>query len=436
MKKIAIMSFYESNSRYIHELSKKIKTEIGIDVVQLCMYSSSKNYCKRNALNYIYLPSAVRHHDRKTNINVNPQFYDFHSALFPTMDKDFLDISMKYWSYYENVFPWGDFERVVFIGDKRLYSSIGGYFASKEGVKAYYFEPGPYGTMIFDPKGVNCNMSVSNITLDDMRETLSSSDIKYLYDKCVSASSEKKFYEKRLGTYFRKVKDVLQSVPPKMFRRIGYVELLTGEGFWESIPYLLGRLPFYNKKNGTFNKTSARKKYIFIALQVPNDVQIISNCKHFTSIEDMLGAVITSLPDGYDLVVREHPMNKGRYSKLLYNLIDENENIYIDNETSINNLIDDSDLVIVINSTVGLEAAVRGAAVLTLGDIYYPQIVNSLSSRSELRTEIKQSIGNKKSKEDIELYIAYLFAFYMVKDNYKNEHYHDLTNAMNKICCN
>ncbi|ABV11898.1 TPA: hypothetical protein OTY97_001328 [Citrobacter koseri] len=435
MKKIAIMSFYESNSRYIHQLSKQIKEVTGRDTVQLCMYASSTNYCIKNSLEYIDLPGNVRKYKSEKNITIPRHFYEFHVSLFPELEKYFLDISRKYWDFYENYFPWEDFHSVVFIGDKRLYSSIGGYFAKLKEVQVFYFEPGPYGTMIFDPKGVNCNMSITTASLDMMRNNVNEDEIEYLYNKCITSVSEKKFYEKNIGSYFRKIKDVLQSVPPSIFRKVCAVELYTGEGFWESIPYLLGRLPF--KKNSKANKIDIEKqgKYIFVALQVPNDVQIISNCKLFSSIDDMLTSVIKSLPEGYDLIVREHPMNKGRYNKSLYKLINENVNVHIDNNTPIDHLIDNSSLVIVINSTVGLEAAVRGAAVLTLGDIYYPQIVNNLTSRESLKTEIVKAIDNKATQEEVKLYIAYLFKNYMVKDNYKNSNYYDLNNAVEKICC-
>gem|GEM_PF-6562576 len=435
MKKIAIMSFYESNSRYIHQLSEAIKKKTGRDTVQLCMYGSSVNYCIKNSLEHIHLPIEVRKCKPEKNILIPYAYYEFHVVLFPELKEELMCISQKYWTYYEKVFQWDDFHSVVFIGDKRLYSSIGGHFARVNSVQTFYFEPGPYGTMIFDPKGVNCNMSIADVSLNVMSQTMDKNEIEYLYQKCVTVKNDRKFYERNVGSYIRKVKDVLQSVPPATFRKMCAIELFTGEGFWESIPYLLSRLPFKKNSKNTQQNNKTRKNYIFVALQVPNDVQIISNCKQFSSIDDMFASVIQSLPEGYELIVREHPMNKGRYNKSLYELINSNENVYIDNETTIGTLIDESALVVVINSTVGLEAAVRGATVLTLGDIYYSQIVNCLVSRNSLKDDISSALRNKAAPENVKLYVAYLFKHYMVKDNYKNYEYHDLDGAVEKICC-
>ena len=81
-----------------------------------------------------------------------------------------------------------------------------------------------------------------------------------------------------------------------------------------------------------------------------------------------------NLPLGIDLVVREHPNFIGSYEKELYNFIKTNDNIIsLDNfdlKTSINNSI----IVVVNNSTVGIEAILQNKKLVVLGDCYYDKI--------------------------------------------------------------
>lgn len=431
-KKIAVMSFYESNARYTGQLAQVLLERTGMETVQLCMYPSARNYCRRHHLTHIYLPEAVRQCcDGEVN-DIPYSFYRFHVRLFPHLEARFRRIARQYWQYYAHHFPWNEYSTVVFIGDRRLFSSVGAFFARQHGVSVLFFEPGPFGTLIFDPQGVNCNMSVAKTSLEEMREYLREQDMEALFRRCTETVTGQKYYENSIGAYLRKTGDILQSIPPIFLRGLCYPELFTGESFLGSLPYLMSRLPL--SRNQQTPTVAVQTPYIFVALQVPGDVQVIENSEFFSSVDDMLFSVMRVLPAGYQLIVREHPMNKGRYGKALYQAVHQHAHVHIDNKTGINTLIDGAALVIVINSTVGLEAAVRGAAVLTLGKSYYARIVNTLTSRDELEKAIRDSVGRKANPEEIRLFMAYLFARYLTKDNYRNREYQDLENAASRLC--
>lgn len=435
-KKILFLSFYESNSRYIHKLSELIKNKYDFDSIQLCLYSSSIKYCKKNNLSYIDLPKLCRQNtSNKENVSVDRELYSFHCSLFPELESEFKKVAQEYLNYYINI-NWEDIKAIVFIGDRRLYSSIGAKIARKNKVETIFFEPGPFGTMIFDPIGVNCNMSISNISIECMRKDIDELEKKYLLEEFFSNKGNRKFYSHNTLAYLNKVFDVIQSIPPQMFRRFSKLELLTGEGFVESVPYLLNRLPYLNtKKNNKFDiKNNFSGKYIFVPLQVPKDVQVIENGGDYKTIDKMISELSINIPSDYKLVIREHPMNKGRYGEYLYKIVDNNENMIIDNLTSINDLIDGADLVVVINSTVGFEAAIRGAAVLALGKTYYHHIVSTMNKEISLCENITNAIHNKCDYEIVELYAAYLYKHYLVKDNYKNMYYYNLGKAVELIC--
>ncbi|MBE0347313.1 capsular polysaccharide export protein [Pseudoalteromonas peptidolytica F12-50-A1] len=425
------MCFYESNARYFHH-SEKYFIEKAVELVYLCMYPSAAYYCKINRLNYIYAPDAARENyksDIKTLSEKEvEQSIVFHKTLLPQLENNFKLTAEQYAQFYDDIFANESCLGAVIIGDVRVFSSTAKIISQKRSKKIIYFEPGPFGTMIFDEKGVNKNMEISKFDCHEITLGTSSNEI---LSEFYTVNSCKKYFEGDFFAYFRKIPDVFLSVPPFFMRKALLVELQTGEGLTDSLPYLVSRIV---SKQPKAIKYKSPDRFIFFPLQVPCDVQIIMNSPHFRSIKSMLSELISNLPDGYKLIIREHPMNLGRYGKDFYQIITNSENAILDNSTSIDKLIKNADLVVVCNSTVGVEALRTDTEVFTLGDSYYRSCTHFYDPTYSLKEQLLFAIENPITREFKNNYLSKLYRDYLIKDNYKNEKYFNLEKMVERLC--
>jgi capsular polysaccharide export protein len=418
------MCFYESNVRYYHFSEEYFKRE-QIELVYLCLYPSAKSYCKKNNLQFIYLPTAVRK-VKPDLTELSDEFYKFHIKLLPNLETQYIEITKKYFQFYKELFNKSDVKGVIVIGDVRLFSSTARYWALKYNKSISFFEPGPFDTMIFDRVGVNKNMEISSFSIDYIDDLEEDEDVLAALFKTVSS---KKYYDGNLMAYFSKIPDVFLSVPPWGVRGKCPVELQTGESFISSLPYLFNRILNMKKQ---IKQLPISDHFIFFPLQVPCDVQIVMNSPFFSSIFEMVEKVIKAIPDNYKLVIREHPMNIGRYGESLYDLISNTNNVELDNNNNIWKLVSESDLVIVNNSTVGVESLKFNTDVLVLGECYYSQVVHNYKHGTPLKDQIKQAIKNKIPRDRKNKYLMFLAQNYLVKDNYKNVNYDNLIKMVDK----
>lgn len=147
MNKLYLMCFYESNVRYFH-LAKSLFEKKGCEIVILCMYPSAVKYCKKNELEYVYLPKEVRKEEYSKKIDIDSSYYSFHTALLPSLEKEYIKVSAFYFNYYEQLLKSESFCSLIVIGDIRLFSSTAKYWANKLNKKIFYFEPGAFSTII------------------------------------------------------------------------------------------------------------------------------------------------------------------------------------------------------------------------------------------------------------------------------------------------
>ncbi|MFL9782887.1 hypothetical protein BCV35_014020 [Vibrio cyclitrophicus] len=431
MKNLYVMCFYESNVRYFYEAISYFKNK-NINLIFLCMYPSAVKFCVINKLDYIHLPKEVRKKNIESldNILTEKEAYNcyyFHQSLLPFNNDEYVDVVNRYYRFYDELFQSDDCLGAVVIGDVRLYSSTAKLSSNKHNKKVVYFEPGPFGTMIFDDRGVNKNMAISLLSKDDI--TSYKSDKNSLND-FYKVSHSKKYYSGSALAYLRKIPDVISSIPPQVLRRFFPIELQTGESFYESIPYLISRLNIVKNKKTIPKKHNG--KYIFFPLQVPCDVQIVMNSPHFNSIFHMVKELSEHVPDDYKLIIREHPMNLDRYGSEFYSYIRNHDNIILDNSNDIWELVQSSDLVVVNNSTVGIEALRYDTEVLVLGDAFYHKAVHVFNG-IDLGSAIKDAINNPISREFKDKYLSLLYREFLIKDNYKNIKYNNLDLMVDKI---
>jgi Capsule polysaccharide biosynthesis protein len=116
----------------------------------------------------------------------------------------------------------------------------------------------------------------------------------------------------------------------------------------------------------------AERPSVYFPLHVADDYKIARLVPHLADQASIVEQLASALPRGHDLIVKEHPMSIGRNPLGFLRRVSGIPNVrLVDPHTSSHELIERSRAVVVIGSTVGLEALLYGKPVLTLGRPFY-----------------------------------------------------------------
>ena len=98
-------------------------------------------------------------------------------------------------------------------------------------------------------------------------------------------------------------------------------------------------------------------------------------------------------------------------------------NIVIDNQSTLDDTLNKAELVIVNNSTVGIEAIKKYKSVIVLGDAFYDneEVCLKLKSRDELSDLLKMGLTRKVDKNKIDNYIKMLYDTVMIEGSISDE---------------
>ena len=132
-------------------------------------------------------------------------------------------------------------------------------------------------------------------------------------------------------------------------------------------------------------------------------------CLDDIAYEDKLIAIINSMAEGFHFLIKEHPGVIGGRGVKMYELLSNLENVtFVPTETNSNELIEESDAVLVWTGSVGFEAALRGKPVLTVCSPYYAfgckfKKINEHTKKSEILEHISNNsaVLNYKDKYDL-----------------------------------
>jgi hypothetical protein len=146
------------------------------------------------------------------------------------------------------------------------------------------------------------------------------------------------------------------------------------------------------------------RPYVYFPLHVVDDYKIKRLLPHCVDQVALIEQVASSLPHGYDLVTKEHPMSIGRNPLSLLRRLSRLENVrLVPPHTSSHELIRGAAGVAVIGSTVGLEALLYERPVLTLGEPFYAGMGLTLdvAAPRELRRAVPELLGFRPDRERI-----------------------------------
>ena len=116
----------------------------------------------------------------------------------------------------------------------------------------------------------------------------------------------------------------------------------------------------------------APRPFVYFPLHVVDDYKIRRIIPHCYDQAALIELIAESLPQGVDLLLKEHPLSVGRNPPALLRRLSRRPNVrLVDPFTSSHELIRRAAAVTVISSTVGLEALLHGRPVLTCGQPFY-----------------------------------------------------------------
>jgi len=161
-------------------------------------------------------------------------------------------------------------------------------------------------------------------------------------------------------------------------------------------------------------------RYIFVPFQVAYDTQII---QHSPWIEDMfrLFEIVESISKQIDIpfVIKEHPSDRVSNYKKLYKRANRN---IIFSSANTQELIQNAEAIITINSSVAIEALLFYKKVVVLGEAFFAiePIVKIAESRDRLLEILKDIDNFRVEKGLIDKFLAYLYYEYLIPDSWKN----------------
>lgn len=387
MKKVLTVSFYADFSRFFHLCEKSLSIKASFK--NLCLYPSAYIYSKMHGQDAEYLPASIRKIGTIKVVEVSESDLEYVCGYYDKPE-NYFEVAKMYINYFEMYLIENKFDLIILSGDSRLAIRALKIVASRSETPLLYFEQGPYGTTILDPEGVNANCSFRSSKL-----TLKNSDLK---NEIINSTSKK-----WLGY--------------KKYRVIDYILYKFGFSYPEQ-----DNLETKKKNTLSLEVGKVQLPCIVLILQVPLDANMKCHSPHFSNHFEIISEVYMNLPSGYRLIVREHPLHKGYYESDLYEFINDNK-IYLSRKESLNELIEMSDLVVINNSTVGVEALILEKPILVLGDSYYDNdfFIHKYDG-VDLKVSLLAALANNKcSQEIINERLNYLFAECFIPEHFRNE---------------
>jgi hypothetical protein len=151
------------------------------------------------------------------------------------------------------------------------------------------------------------------------------------------------------------------------------------------------------------------RPFVYFPLHVTDDYKIKRVVPHCADQAALVEQVARALPHGWDLVTKEHPMAIGRTPASLLNRLTRMRNVrVVSPESNSHDLVEQARAVVVISSTVGLEALLYDKPVLTLGEPFYSgfEITVDVDSFAEIRTAVPAAIDFRPDHVRIRQFLA------------------------------
>ena len=162
------------------------------------------------------------------------------------------------------------------------------------------------------------------------------------------------------------------------------------------------------------HKIESKKPFIFFPLHLEQEMSLLIQAPFHTNQLEVIKNLVKSLPMGYELYVKEHPLMYARsWRKIsIYKEIMNLPNVkLIHPSVAANELLEKCALVVTISGTTSLDAGFFGKFAIVLSkrpDIPILPHMHQLNNFDELPAVIKKLVNSKSDKNDYFHYIDFL----------------------------
>lgn len=170
-------------------------------------------------------------------------------------------------------------------------------------------------------------------------------------------------------------------------------------------------------------------KYIFLPFQVHTDTQVLLNSPKIRNMYELVATVYRAVEafnrknqEDYWLVIKEHPSDYKRIDYTDLKKKYQKEKVVFVTTMPSSELIQESQAVITINSTVGLEALLKGKPVITLGKAFYnvDGVVYHCADLSQLDKVLARALARENDRELVDKFLYFLRYEYLVEADKEN----------------
>lgn len=153
-----------------------------------------------------------------------------------------------------------------------------------------------------------------------------------------------------------------------------------------------------------YERRDPARRFVYFPLHVTDDFKMERVIPHCVDQEYLIERVAEAVPQGYDVVLKEHPVSLGRNAVSMLRRLTRIPNVrLVDPYTSSHELMRDADAMTVIGSTVGIEALMYSKPVLTMGQPYFAGygVTVDVDSFRELREAVPAVLGFLPDREQV-----------------------------------
>ncbi|MTD26396.1 capsular polysaccharide export protein, LipB/KpsS family [Erwinia sorbitola] len=406
-RKILTIGYYADFSRFFKRIADETKKiNHNIEFLHVDLFLSGYLYSVFNGQKSVYLPCQKSKAVQTTDVRDDDfyrQFIVYHQRLLPSLNEgELIAQAKKYYHYFNELLSDYQPDLIIVSGDSRMPAEIVHHLALEKDIKIACFEQAPLGRTILDLKGVNANSS-----------------FRYLDPQIIEASVSDDYH-----------------LPPqakwKKYKFFRVVDLVV-EKFLPFLVPVEQRRPVRHKINNKqyadlletkslVAESHPAAKKLLLVLQVPDDVNMIYHSPWFSSHYQIVKQVTENLPENTLLVVREHPLFRQLYEPEMYKYISENDKVFFDNSGSLDQAISQSDLVVVNNSTVGLESIEKGKKVVVLGNSYYDASSLCYKYQGDNLNSLITDALNGPAPDEVyrKKYLSYLFNHVFIRGHFRD----------------
>lgn len=144
------------------------------------------------------------------------------------------------------------------------------------------------------------------------------------------------------------------------------------------------------------------KKYVYFPLHVPLDVQLTVRTPEYLDQISLCEKIAECLPEGYELLIKEHPASIGAYAFVPLKKLTRAGKIKIIHPSyNSYELIKKASCIITINSKVGIESVMQQKNVIVLGQAFYREhgVTYDVTGLDAMKSVLKEVLGEKGASQ-------------------------------------